>query len=64
MVRLLVIIALAYGIFWCFNNVNFSKIANTTKTSIQNEKTIKAVSNERSVNRGDEQFILDNGYGK
>lgn len=64
MIRLLIIIALAYAAFWCYNNVNFSKIADTTKTSIQNEKTIKAVRNERDVNRGDEQSILDNSYVK
>mgnify|MGYP006908865276 CR=1 FL=1 len=62
MVRLLIIIALAFGAFWCYNNINFSKIANTTKTLIQNEKTIKAVGNERKINRGDEHSILDNGY--
>jgi hypothetical protein len=60
MIRLLIIIALAYAAFWCYNNVNFSKIADDTKSSIQNEKTIKAVRNERDSNYNYEQSVVSN----
>ncbi len=62
MIRLIVIIALAFAAFWCFNNINFSKIARDTQSSIQNEKTIKAVREKRQLDRDDAQSVMDNGY--
>ena len=64
MIRLLIIIALGYAAFWCFNNVNFSNIAKNTQASIQNEKTIKAVTEKRQIAKDDAQSVMDNGYSK
>ena len=60
MIRLIILAILAYAAFWCYNNIDFSKITDTTKTSIQNEKTIKAVRNERQTNYNNEQAVVDN----
>lgn len=60
MVRLLIIIALAFAAFWCYNNIDFAGIANKTATSIQNEKTIKAVNSGRQTNYDNEQSVIDN----
>jgi len=60
MIRLIIIAIIAFAAFWCYNNINFSKIANDTKTSIQNEKTIKAVRNERQTNYNNEQSAINN----
>jgi len=60
MVRLLIIIALAFAAFWCYNNIDFSSIAKNTENSIKNEKTIKAVRNERSSNYEYEQSAINN----
>ena len=62
MVRLIIIAIIAYAAFWCCNNLDFSKIADNTKNSIQNEKTIKAVRNERQTNYSNEQSVVDNNY--
>lgn len=62
MVRLIIIAIIAYAAFWCYNNIDFSRIADNTKTSIQNEKTIKAVRNERQTNYGNEQSVVNNDY--
>ena len=60
MIRLIIIALLAFAAFWCFNNINFSNIADSTKSAIQNEKTIKAVQNERQSNYGYEQSAVGN----
>lgn len=60
MMRLIIIAILAYAAFWCYNNIDFSRIADNTKSSIQNEKTIKAVRNERDTNYNYEQSVVNN----
>jgi len=64
MIRLIIIAAIAFAAFWCYNNINFSNIAKQTENSIKNEKTIKAVRNERSTNNGNAQSVMDDGYIK
>ena len=54
MLRLIIIIALAFGIYWCFTNVNFEAVKNSVSEGIKNEKTIKA------VNQGRTQMAIDN----
>lgn len=54
MLRLIIIIALAFGIYWCFTNVNFETVKNSVSEGIKNEKTIKA------VNQGRTQMAIDN----
>ena len=48
MVRLIVIIAIACGIYWCFNNINIESIKQSVSSGIKNEKTIKAVNQTRT----------------
>lgn len=48
MIRFIMIIALAYGIFWCFNNVNFDNVKKSIVDGVKNEKTIKAVNQGRA----------------
>lgn len=48
MIRLFILIVMAFGILWCFNNVDFTKIKNDTLKHIKNEKTIKAVNSTRN----------------
>ena len=62
MVRLIIIAALAFAAFWCYNNIDFSGLAQKTENSIKNEKTIKAVRNERSTNNDNAQSVVDDGY--
>jgi len=60
MIRLVVILILAFAIFWCYNNINFSNIMNKAGTSIQNEKTIKAVREKRQFDYEQEQAAMRN----
>ena len=48
MIRFIMIIALAYGIFWCLNNVNFDNVKKSIVDGVKNEKTIKAVNQGRA----------------
>lgn len=50
MVRILIILALAYGAYWCYNNVDFANLADNAKTKLQSEKTINAVTKSRQQN--------------
>lgn len=50
MIRLLIILALGYGIYWCYNNVDFGAMMNNATTKIQSEKTINAVTRARQQN--------------
>ena len=64
MIRLIIIAAIAFAAFWCYNNIDFAGMAKKTENSIKNEKTIKAVRNERSTNNGNAQSVMDDGYIK
>ncbi len=48
MLRLIIIIALAFGIYWCYNNINFDSVKNSVSEGVKNEKTIKAVNQGRA----------------
>lgn len=60
MFRLIVIIALAYGAYWCYNNVDFNTIMNNAVNSVQNEKTILKVNQGRAQRDADIQRALEN----
>lgn len=47
MIRLLIILALAFGIYWCFNNLKMDFSMDSAVNAIKSEKTIKAVSQGR-----------------
>lgn len=48
MIRILIILALAYGVYWCYNNIDFNNVKSSTIETIKKEKTIKAVNQTRS----------------
>ncbi len=59
MVRILVILALCYGAWWCWNNVDFNAMINNAANTVQSEKTIKAVTQGRQNRAND----IDNALG-
>ena len=62
MIRFLLVLALAYGIFWCYNNVDFSAITNSITNGVKNEKTIKAVNQGRAQMAIDNENAMNNNY--
>ena len=59
MVRLIIILAIAFGAYWCYNNVDFGAVKNNTVQKIQNEKTIKAVTQGRQQNAKDVENAIN-----
>ena len=59
MVRIILILAVLYGAWWCWNNVDFNSMMNNAANTVQNEKTIKAVTQGRQ-NRSQD---IDNALG-
>ena len=60
MVRFLIIVAIAFAAFWCYNNIDFSNIVDNAKSSIQNEKTIKTVNDKRSFDHEQVEAVMRN----
>ena len=60
MIRLIVVILLAAGAFWCYNNVDFSSLTQKAGQAVQNEKTIKAVNEKRAFDYELEQSAIKN----
>ena len=60
MIRLIVVILLAAGAFWCYNNVDFSNIVDNMGASFKKEKTIKAVTEKRQADFDNEQSVIEN----
>ena len=60
MIRFIVILAVLFGAWWCWQNVDFNAMVNNTVNTIQNEKTIKAVSQGRQQNAHDVDEALGN----
>lgn len=61
MLRFLLLLALAYGIFWCYNNVDFGAITSSVSFGVKNEKTIKAV-NQGRANMAEDNENAMNGF--
>ena len=59
MIRLIIILAIAFGAYWCYNNIDFGAIADNAASKIQNEKTIKAVTQGRQQNANDVEDALN-----
>ena len=58
MIRLLLLIALAYGVFWCYNNISsFSK--DGAVSSMKNAKIIKTVNDGREQAHNDAMHADD-----
>lgn len=60
MVRIILILVICYGAWWCWNNVNFSAIMNNAASNVQNEKTIKAVTQGRQNRANDINNAIGN----
>lgn len=55
MIRFIFLIIIAICIFWGYNNFKVSDFMNNLQTSIQNEKTIKAVTEKRNFDHEQEE---------
>jgi|GEM_PF-6549663 hypothetical protein len=59
MIRLILIAAAIFAIFWCFNNVDFSHFKNDTEASMKNAKIIKTVSDRRVSDNNEAETTMD-----
>ena len=51
MIRFLIIIALVWGGFWIYNNVDFEALGNSTINTLKKEKTINKFNSADKMNR-------------
>ena len=59
MIRIIIILALAFGIFWCFNNINFNTVKDSMIEGAKKEKTIKAVTEGRARMAEDNEAAMN-----
>lgn len=50
MIRILLILAVCYGAWWCYNNIDFNAVKTNTINTVKSEKTIQAVTESRRQN--------------
>ena len=60
MIKFLLLLTLAFGVFWCYNNLDFGAIANSVANGVKNEKTIKAVNQGRAQMAKDNENAMNN----
>ena len=48
MLRFIFILAVLYGIFWCYNNFDYSTFKASTIEAFKKEKTIKIINKTRA----------------
>lgn len=60
MIRIIVVLALAYGCWWCYQNLDFNAVVNNAVNTVQSEKTIQAVTKGRQQNAQDVNNALGN----
>ncbi len=61
-IKLIILVAIGYGIYWVYENVDFANLVNDTTNKIQNEKTIQRVTNGRQKTYGDARDVTDIKY--
>ncbi len=60
MVRIILILAVCFGAWWCWQNIDFNAILNNAANTVQNEKTIKAVTEGRQQRSQDINNAMGN----
>lgn len=48
MIRILILLAMLYGIYLCYYNVNFEEVKASLINAAKNEKTVKLVNTQRA----------------
>ena len=61
-IKLIILVAIGYGIYWVYENVDFTNLVNDTTNKIQNEKTIQRVTNGRQKTYDDARDVTDIKY--
>ncbi len=61
-IKLIILVAIGYGIYWVYENVDFANLVNDTTNKIQNEKTIQRVTNGRQKTYDDARDVTDIKY--
>jgi len=61
MIRFIILIAIAFAAFWCYNNVDFDSVKGSMIKTMKKEKTIKAVDGGRTRMAEDAENAINNG---
>lgn len=59
LVKVLLIVAIGYGIYWVYENVDFANLIGESKQKIKQEKTIQRVTNGRQQTYDDAREVTD-----
>lgn len=59
LVKILLLVALGYGIYWVYENVDFANLISESKQKIKQEKTIQRVTNGRQQTYDDARSVTD-----
>lgn len=60
MLRVIIVLIILYGGWWCWNNIDFNSVMNNAANTVKNEKTIKAVTEGRQQRATDVNNALGN----
>lgn len=52
-IKILILVAIGYGIYWVYENVDFSSLMSDSRAKIKQEKTIQRVTNGRQRSHDD-----------
>lgn len=59
LVKILLLVAIGYGIYWVYENVDFSNLVSDTTQKFKTEKTIQRVTNGRQQTYDDARDVTD-----
>lgn len=59
LVKLILLVAIGYGIYWVYENVDFANLISESKQKIKQEKTIQRVTNGRQQTYDDAREVTD-----
>lgn len=62
LIKLILLVAIGYGIYWVYENVDFANLLNDTTQKIKSEKTIQRVTNGRQQTYDDAREVTDIKY--
>lgn len=60
MIRFIIVMALGYGVYWCYYNVDFNMLKDNAIDFIKKEKTIDAVIKGRQQNSNSINNAINN----
>lgn len=62
LIKLILLIAIGYGIYWVYENVDFANLKNDASQKIQTEKTIQRVTKGRQQTYDDARDVTEIKY--